>query len=74
MIAQIYLYIFAAQDALNIMHPLLKVCPLSQASPQSKAKARRCTGRYLIVAILIFHKPYHRKPEQGPIVQNIDLR
>lgn len=48
----------AAQDALNIMHPLLKVCPLSQATPQSKAKARRCTE---------FLQPYKPRPETSAV-------
>ena len=46
-IAYSILFVFTAQDALNIMHPLLKVCSLSQATPQSKAKARRCTGQFI---------------------------
>lgn len=44
----------AAQDALNMVHPLLKVCPLSQASPQSRSKAKRCTE---------FLQPYKPRPE-----------
>ncbi|XP_045190721.2 dentin sialophosphoprotein-like isoform X2 [Mercenaria mercenaria] len=44
----------AAKDALQLVHPLLKVCPLSQASKQSQNKAKRCTE---------FLQPYKPRPE-----------
>ncbi|XP_052251553.1 uncharacterized protein LOC127858433 isoform X1 [Dreissena polymorpha] len=44
----------AAQDALNSVHPLLKTCPLTMASKQSKLKAKRCTE---------FLQPYKPRPE-----------
>ena len=36
---------FIAQQALEMKHPLLKVRELSEASKQSKGKARRCIGK-----------------------------
>ncbi|KAL3863384.1 hypothetical protein ACJMK2_005141 [Sinanodonta woodiana] len=49
----------AAQSALSMIHPLLKVCPLSEASQQSKLKAKRCTE---------FLQPYKPRPESSAAV------
>lgn len=44
----------AAQEALKIVHPMMKVRPLSAASKQSRSKARRCQE---------FLQPYKARPE-----------
>ncbi|KAK3595306.1 hypothetical protein CHS0354_004455 [Potamilus streckersoni] len=49
----------AAQSALSMIHPLLKVCPLSEASQQSKLKVKRCTE---------FLQPYKPRPESSAAV------
>ena len=36
--------IIAAEGALTMRHPLIKVRPISQATRQTKMKAKRCTG------------------------------
>nr|KAG5691793.1 hypothetical protein BaRGS_003189 [Batillaria attramentaria] len=44
----------AAQDALKLIHPMMKLRPLSEASKQSRSKARRCQE---------FLQPYKARPE-----------
>lgn len=44
----------AAQDALKLAHPMMKLRPLSDASKQSRNKARRCQE---------FLQPYKARPE-----------
>lgn len=42
--ASLYLFLFAARDALGSKHTMVKIRPLSQATRAAKAKARAYAG------------------------------
>lgn len=44
----LYLFLFAARDALAIKHSMVKIRPLSQATRAAKAKARAFAGEPVI--------------------------
>lgn len=63
----LYLFLFAARDALGSKHTMVKIRPLSQATRAAKAKARAYAGEpnarcfffpLLIVVILFFQLLY----------------
>lgn len=64
--ASLYLFLFAARDALGSKHTMVKIRPLSQATRAAKAKARayagepnvRCFFFLLIVVLLFFQHLY----------------
>ena len=42
-------FVFAAQEALEMRHPMVKMRPISQASHQTKVKAKKACGEYLLI-------------------------